>query len=232
MIGAILYINDTLASKLMYHKFSGKAIIEHTIAAYLRSEQIQRVIVVLPQSERKYVSGNTIQSSLIAIGKIDNTKKLDFEFFIENTDIISFMHKVAVDYGLDHIVLGDLTAGLTPQWLINELVYTYFNTDTALTTYNNSEKSFAQYFEMCVFPFWKLARWTSHSEDRSPQIFRTLPLYENSGESNIIKCNHKMALYDLTQFDILDFMYSEMLSGTDINSIIEEVNDKQTHTIE
>lgn len=227
MIGAILFTDNTdPASKFMYHRFAGRAIAEHSATAYLRAEQIQRVIMVLPQSERKNVSGTSFQSSLISKDRIDISKKLDVEFFIENTDMISFIHHIATDYALDHIVMGNINSGLMPQWLINDIIYFYYKNNKAITTCNNIVDSFDEYFKISIMPFWHLARLASHSEDRTLAPLHALPLFENSGESSIISCKHQLAMTDLAQIDFLDSIYSEILRGADINDIIKEINDK------
>lgn len=224
MIGALLILDpNTEAGKFIHHKFAGRSIAEHAATAYLRAEQVQRVIMILPQSERKYVSGTSVQSSLFSKDRVDPSKKLDVEFYIDNTDEISFAHQVAVNYGLDHVVIGKVTSGMMPQWFINDVVYRYFTTNSSLGVASN----FDEHFNINVMPFWELARMASHSDGRKFEALR-LPKFEieNSGESAITRCKHKLTLESLTQTDLLDFMYSELLTGVDINDIIEEVNGK------
>lgn len=228
MIGALLFTNDEneATNKLLYHKFSGKAIAEHTLSAYLRAEQIQKVIMIMPQSERKHISGTSVQTPLISKDRLDFPRRIDAEFYVENTDIITFAHQVATDHALDHIVIGDLSTGLIPRWLINEVVYSYFKNNEMLTTYNFTEQSFNVAFKMSVMPYWHLARMASHSEDRLLKVLYDLKLFPNVGEHSITSCKHSLILSDLAQADVLDFVYSEAIAGVDINDIIEEVNGK------
>lgn len=227
MIGALLILEpNSEAGKFIHHKFAGRSIAEHAATAYLRAEQIQRVIMIMPQSERKYISGTSVQSSLFSKDRVDASKKLDVEFYINNADEVSFAHQVAVNYGLDHVVIGKITSGLMPQWFINDVVYRYFLNNTSIGACNN----FDEHFSINVMPFWELARAASHSENRKFSALRTPKIeIENGGEAAITRCKHKLTLEGLAQTDLLNFMYSESIAGVDINDIIEEVNDKQTH---
>jgi hypothetical protein len=224
MIGALLILDqDSNAGKFIHHKFAGRSIAEHSATAYLRAEQIQRVIMIMPQSERKYVSGTSVQSSLFSKDRVDTSKKLDVEFYVNNADEVSFAHQVAVNYGLDHVVIGKITSGLMPQWFINDVVYRYFSINSSVGAASN----FDEHFSINVMPFWELARIASHSDDRRFGALQ-LPKFEieNGGECAITRCKHKLTLETLEQTDLLNFMYSELIMGVDINDIIEEVNDK------
>lgn len=227
MIGAILFLDpEAPESKFIYHRFADFAIAEHTCKAYVKAEQIQKIILAVPQSERKYISGTSVQPTLMAKDKLSIHKKIEVEYFIESEDPITFAHQIAITHGLDHIVIGNLSSGLIPSWLINDVVYEYFVNGAAITSSDGTEESYENYFKISVMPFWKLARLASHSENRCIEEMHDHLLFKQNEENSIVRCNQGLVFKNLNQSTLMEYLYRESSRGADISDIIREINDK------
>jgi len=229
MIGAVIQgvgIGSKGFDPLVYHHFGGRACIDIVTDNCLLAPQIQKVIISIPMTERKNVSGVVIghKSKLNTSKRESLGRSPNLNYYEPASGVLGGLYMAALQNGLDHIVRIYANCPTIPAWLINKVVYRYYRgiPGDVLSTMGSYEEG----FRIDVFPFWVLAEAYMNQENRDDlevsESYRTR--FKNEESSYIPATDFGLAFTHLSQAEKLDSIIHNIDNGYDIADILEDKN--------
>lgn len=224
MIGIILSGKN---DQTLYHSFYGSTVFEYTLDNCLKAEQVQRIVVSAPMSQRKNIKGSGIYTPLIKGDRTYLGRKAQFHFYTDENDIIGALYFAALNYSLDYIVLINANCPVLPAWLINAVIYEYMSNTDRNSYMTTLGYDFA--FEIKILPFWMLANEYLYAENRDGLNLEKYKTYffENKGEFYLPSSNIDLRFTDLSKIEEFEFLLGELSKGADLGELIEDLNEPQ-----
>lgn len=218
----------------IFHKFQDKSSLERVVEASLMSEYAHRVVVSMHVDSRQHVVGTTYRTSVVNrnISALGRTASYAFD----NHSWLERHYYAARDHQLDVVVRVHADNPFVPPWLINEVIYTYYQEPevflhTSAFPGEEDGYSYPEGLSIEVMPFWMLARAKIYVDDDTEfysyvsNNFRTKKFNNIEGSPNYIhpsKFSLKLSSKEqIPQFDAL----IEELKYSDLGDLLKEMSD-------